>query len=179
KVLSSSVGIINLYGKQVNKKLLRQMTDFMAYRGPNAQHVWMNGHVGFGHTMLQTTFESEREQQPCSLDGKVCITADARVDGRDDLIRHLRSKGREIQSSVTDVELILHTYHVWDDDCVQHLIGDFAFAIWDGRQQRLFCARDHFGIKPFYYARLERCLIFSNTLNSIREHPAVSDALND
>jgi asparagine synthase (glutamine-hydrolysing) len=177
--MSGIVGIINLDGAPVDEQLLRQMTAFMAYRGPDAQEIWIDGHVGFGHTMLRTTFESEREQQPCSLDGQVWITADARIDARDDLIRDLRSKGREIQKSVTDVELILHAYHVWGDDCVQHLIGDFAFAIWDGPQQRLFCARDHFGIKPFYYAPLEGCLIFSNTLNCIREHPAVSDTLNE
>ena len=177
--MSGIVGIINLDGAPVDRDLLQSMTDFMAYRGPDAQEIWIDGHVGFGHTMLGTTFESEHEQQPCSLEGQVWITADARIDARDDLIRALRSKGREIQKSVTDVELILHAYHVWADGCVQYLIGDFSVAVWDGPRQRLFCARDHFGIKPFYYAHVERCLVFSNTLNCIRQHPAVSDSLNE
>jgi asparagine synthase (glutamine-hydrolysing) len=177
--MSGIVGIINLDGAPVDEQLLRQMTAFITYRGPDAQEIWIDGHVGFGHTMMRTTFESQREQQPASLDGQVWITADARVDGRDDLIRHLRSKGREIQKSVTDVELILHAYHVWANDCVQHLIGDFSFAIWDGPRRRLFCARDHFGIKPFYYANPANYLVFSNTLDCLRLHPAVSDKLND
>lgn len=177
--MSGIVGIINLDGAPVDQQLLRQMTEFMSYRGPDAQDIWIDGHVGFGHTMLRTTFESEREIQPCSLDGQVWITADARVDDRAGLIQKLGAKGRGDLNTATDVELILHAYHVWGEDCVKYLLGDFAFSIWDGRQQRLFCARDHLGVKMFYYAHVGSCLVFSNTLNCIRRHPAVSDELND
>lgn len=79
----------------------------------------------------------------------------------------------------TDVELILRAYQAWGENCVEHLLGDFAFAIWDGPRQRLFCARDHLGVKPFFFAHLAQKLIFSNTLDCIRQHPAVSDRLND
>lgn len=177
--MSGIIGIVMLDGAPVDRQLLRRMTDFIAYRGPDAQAVWIDGHVGFGHTMLRTTFESESEQQPCSLDGQVWITADARVDGRADLIRALNAHGRDDLDTATDAELILHAYHVWGEECVNHLLGDFAFAIWDGRKQRLFCARDHFGLKPFYYAHLPNSLVFSNTLNCVRLHPDVSDRLND
>jgi asparagine synthase (glutamine-hydrolysing) len=177
--MSGIVGIINLDGAPVDRQLLQRMTEFMTYRGPDAQDIWIDGHVGFGHTMLRTTFESLRERQPCSLDDQVWITADARVDGWADLIEKLESKGRNNLEAATDVDLILHAYHVWGEDCVKHLIGDFAFAIWDGRKHRLFGARDHFGVKPFYYAQVANCLVFSNTLNCIRTHPAVSDELNE
>jgi asparagine synthase (glutamine-hydrolysing) len=80
---------------------------------------------------------------------------------------------------VTDVELILYAYQAWSDDCLKHLIGDFAFAIWDGPKKRLFCARDHFGVKPFYYAQFKNHLIFSNTLNCVRIHPEISERVND
>ncbi|MCS6806091.1 MAG: asparagine synthase-related protein [Acidobacteriota bacterium] len=177
--MSGIVGIVMLDGAPVDRQLLRRMTEFMTYRGPDAQAVWSDGHVGFGHTLLRTTFESEYEQQPCSLDGQVWITADARVDGRADLIQALAAHGRDVRHTATDVELILHAYHVWGEACVNHLLGDFAFAIWDGHRRRLFCARDHFGLKPFYYAHLPNCLVFSNTLNCVRLHPDVSDRLND
>lgn len=177
--MSGIVGIINLDGAPVERQLLEQMTDFMAYRGPDAQDIWIDGHVGFGHTMLRTTIESMRERQPYSLDGQVWITADGRVDGRKDLIQKLASKGRTHLEALADPDLILHAYHTWGEGCVEHLIGDFAFAIWDGHRERLFCARDHFGVKPFYYAQVGNSLIFSNTLNSIRMHPAVSDELNE
>jgi asparagine synthase (glutamine-hydrolysing) len=78
-----------------------------------------------------------------------------------------------------DVELILHAYRVWGERCVEYLIGDFAFAIWDACQQFLFCARDHWGVRPFYYAQVGNCLVFSNVLNCIRIYPTVSDELNE
>lgn len=177
--MSGIVGIINLDGAPVDRSLLHRMTQFMAYRGPDAQEVWIDGRVGFGHTLLRTTRESAREQQPYSLDGQVWITADARVDGRTELVRKLAAKGRRDLGGATDVALILHAYHVWGEDCVQHLLGDFAFAIWDGPKRRLWCARDHFGVKLFYYVQVANCLVFSNTLNCVRSHPAVTDDLNE
>jgi asparagine synthase (glutamine-hydrolysing) len=173
------VGIVNLDGAPIERSLLERLTDFMAFRGPDGQDVWLERNVGFGHTMLRTTFESASEHQPCSLDGHVWIVADARVDGRSDLIRKLETERRHGLTTVPDVELILHAYHAWGEDCVRHLIGDFAFAIWDGPRRRLFCARDHLGVKPFFFARVANFLVFSNTLNCVRRHPAVSDTLND
>jgi asparagine synthase (glutamine-hydrolysing) len=177
--MSGIVGLVNLDGAPVDRRLLGRMTGFMKFRGPDAQHTWVNGYVGFGHTLLRTTDEAAREEQPFSLDGETWIVADARVDGQAELIAALRAKGREVQAGVPDCELILHAYHAWGEECVERLIGDFAFAIWDGRERRLFCARDHFGIKPFFYALVGGHLVFSNTLQCVREHPAVSSQLDD
>jgi asparagine synthase (glutamine-hydrolysing) len=177
--MSGILGIINVDGAPVDPRLFRQMTDFMTYRGPDAQEVWNVGHVAFGHTMLRTTSESARERQPWSLDGRVWITADVRIDARAELAATLTSHRCQNARSANDAELILHAYAVWGEDCVDHLLGDFAFAIWDGYQRRLFCARDHFGVKPFYYACVDRSLMFSNTLNCLRKHHDVSSRLND
>jgi asparagine synthase (glutamine-hydrolysing) len=171
--------MINLDGSPIDRQLLDRMTRFMAFRGPDALVTWVDGAVGFGHTLLRTTVESERERQPSSLDGQVWITADARIDDRANLINKLVGQGREATLEVPDAELILLAYHAWGERCVDHLLGDFAFAIWDGRERRLFCARDHLGVKPFFYAVVRGCLIFSNTLSCVRLHPAVSDRLND
>jgi asparagine synthase (glutamine-hydrolysing) len=176
--MSGIVCIINLDGTPVDRSLLERMTCFMTYRGPDAQEVWCEGHVGFGHTMLRTTFEAETERQPLSRDGKVWLTSDVRIDGRVELIDKLKIKGSEA-ANANDAELILHAYEVWGETCLDHLLGDFAFAIWDGPRRKLFCARDRFGIKPFYYAKVGNTLIVSNTLNCIREHPTVSDSLNE
>jgi len=177
--VSGIVGMINLDGSPIDRELLDRMTGFLAFRGPDDQATWVDGPVGFGHTLLRTTFESEHEHQPCSLDGQMWITADARIDDRANLVAKLVGHGRQASLSVPDVELILHAYHVWGERCVDHLLGDFAFAIWDGREQRLYCARDHFGVKPFFYARVDNCLVFSNTLKCVRLYPAVSERLND
>lgn len=155
------------------------MTDFMAYHGPDAQKIWLNGPVGFGHAMLRTTPESEREIQPQSLDNQVWITADARVDGRADLVSKLLPRGCRVTNKTPDVELILNAYQVWGKSCLDHLIGDFSFAIWDNRKKQLICARDHFGIKQFYYAIKEDLLVFSNNLACLLLHPNVSQALNE
>ena len=176
--MSGIVAIVNLDGSPVDRALLERMTRFMTYRGPDAQGVWCEGNVGFGHTMLRTTFEAATERQPLSFDSQVWLVADARVDGRHELIEKLMAKGRDAKNA-NDAELILHAYYVWGEDCVEHLLGDFAFAIWDGPRRKLFCARDRFAIKPFYYARLGETLIISNTLNCVRQHPLVSSDLNE
>jgi asparagine synthase (glutamine-hydrolysing) len=191
--MSGIVGIINLDGKPIDPSLLSRMTDFMSFRGPDAQQIWIEGNIGLGHTLLRTTWEAEYEQQPFTLDcvtrtpceRDICIVADARIDDRETLaeklgISPLPSPPFTSESKViTDVELILRAYLHWGDDCVQHLLGDFAFAIWDARHQRLFCARDQFGVKLFYYSQVGNCLLISNTLNCLRQHPQVSSELND
>jgi asparagine synthase (glutamine-hydrolysing) len=177
--MSGIIGIINLDGSPVDRLLLGRMTDYMAFRGPDAQETWSQGPVGLGHTLLRTVDDTRADSQPLTLDGRVWIVADARVDGRIELRSKLRNHGCHDLEEATDAELILQSYLVWGEECVQHLIGDFAFAIWDEPRQRLFGARDQFGVKPFFYARVGNCLVFSNTLNCLRMHPEVSDKLND
>jgi asparagine synthase (glutamine-hydrolysing) len=177
--MSGIVGILNADGAPIDRGLLRQMTQSLAFRGPDAQEMWIEGPAGFGHTLFRTTFESETERQPASLDGEAWIVADARIDARADLIRKLRNKGEGCSLADPDCQLILYAYRAWGEACVEHLLGDFAFAIWDTRERWLFCARDHFGVKPFFYAHVGDHFVFSNTLNCVRIHPAVSDELND
>jgi len=177
--MSGIVGIVNRDGGPIDRELLREMTQSLANRGPDAQEVWLGGAVGFGHTLLRTTAESNLEKQPVTLEGQVWITADARVDRREELIHELQSAGREVSKNSTDPELILHAYQAWDELCLERLLGDFSFGIWDARQRRLFCARDHFGVKPFYYSLVKDTFLFSNTLKCLRLSPAVSGTLND
>jgi asparagine synthase (glutamine-hydrolysing) len=129
--------------------------------------------------MLRTTREAASEQQPASFEGQYWITADARLDCRAELIAEVERAGRKTSRSLSDSELILRAYATWGTACVQHLRGDFSFAIWNARTKNLFCARDHFGIRPFYYVHLGDLFLFSNTLNCIRMHPKVSEELNE
>lgn len=177
--MSGIVGIAHSDDTPVNSAALRRMTLWLSFRGPDAQEVWTDGPAGLGHALLATTPESERERQPTSLDQKTWITADARLDGRRELVDALRSNGRDTELSNSDAQLLLHAHEAWGENCVDHLLGDFAFGIWDGRKREFFCACDHFGIKSFYFAEVERSFIFSNTLDCLRLHPAISDRLND
>ena len=179
--MSGIVGLIHTNKAPVDLSCLRQMTEAMTFRGPDAQTVWSQDLVGFGHAMLQTTWESAAESQPYTIDRHVWIVADARIDDRQTLMEKLGLTHRTTSDAqiLTDVELILQAYLRWGDDCTQHLLGDFGFGIWDDRHQRLFCARDHLGVKPFYYSQVGDCLLFSNTIECLRQHPQVSSRLNE
>ena len=177
--MSGFAGILHMDGSPVDRPLLERLTEFQKFRGSDAQDNWVDGSVGFGHTLLRISPESEHERQPLSLDGKTWIVADCRVDARPELIAELARSGHHDIARAPDAELVLRAYTVWRDDCVDHLLGDYAFAIWDRTHRRLFCARDQMGVKRFYYAHVNSRLIISNTLDCIRQHPAVSDDLND
>ena len=177
--MSGFVCIMHGDNAPIERALLQSLTDFLAFRGPDAQNIWMDHSMGMGHTLLRTTHESKNEHQPLGLDERYWIVADARLDAREELIGELQHKQQPAQRESPDCELILRAYAAWGEACVDHLAGDFSFAIWDRQHKKLFCARDHFGIKPFYFANVGSLLILSNTLNCIRRHPAVSARLND
>jgi asparagine synthase (glutamine-hydrolysing) len=100
--------------------------------------------------MLHTTPESLHETLPHThREGALTITADARIDNREELITRLRLADRP--QPLADSQLILEAYAAWGEGCAEHLLGAFAFAIWDERHHRLFCARDHLGVKNIYY----------------------------
>ncbi len=101
-----------------------------------------------------------------ALDPQTWIVADARIDYPE-------------TPAATDSERILQAFMQWGDRCVDHLLGDFAFAIWDGRTRRLFCARDHMGVKPLYYVHARGWLLVSTSVDALRQHPAASDTLDD
>jgi asparagine synthase (glutamine-hydrolysing) len=178
--MSGIVGMYQRSGAPADPALLQALTHVISYCGPDARDTWVNGPIGFGHTMLRTTHEAQHERQPASLDGQLWITADARIDCRDELLEGMtRARGAVAVDAATDSELILHAYATWGEECVQHLRGDFSFAIWDARKKLLFCARDHFGVKPFYYTEPGELFFFSNVLDCLRHHPDVSGDLND
>jgi asparagine synthase (glutamine-hydrolysing) len=177
--LSGIVGIFHPDGARIERALLQSLADSLSYRGPDSRGTWQDGSIGLGHTLLRTTHESAGEEQPASLDGRLRITADARLDSRTELIGKIERSGRKIGRAVPDSTLILHAYSLWGAACIEHLQGEFSFGIWDARTRTLFCARDQFGIKPLYYAQAGKLFLFSNTLNCIRLHPEVSEELND
>lgn len=177
--MSGILAILRTDGAPVDLPLVERLTKSLRQRGPDEQRTWWGENVAFGHTLLRTTRESENESQPFSLDGRVWIVADARVDGRRDLVRALDGAAESVLGRASDAELILRAYLRWGEQCVERLLGDFAFAIWDGPGQRLFCARDHMGVRPLYYASVGRWLVIASALKALRLHPQVSDRLRD
>lgn len=176
--MSGILGVVNLDGAPVDGRLLQRMTARLGLRGPDGQRVWLDAGIGFGHALLQAT-DGAAEVQPLALDGRFWIVADARIDARAALIADLAEPRDGTLEAASDAALILHAYRRWGERCVEHLLGDFVFAVWDAARHRLFCARDHFGVKPLYYARTSAGLVFSNTLDCVRLHPDVSGAVNE
>ncbi|MCG6136156.1 MAG: lasso peptide isopeptide bond-forming cyclase [Nostoc sp. LLA-1] len=149
--MSGIVGVQYLNNRAVDPQHLQRMVDIIAHRGPDGVDTWIEDSVGLGHRMLWTTPESLIEKLPLvNQAAKLVITADARIDNRDELMSVLELPDRPIEK-ITDSEFILAAYQRWGESCPEHLLGDFAFAIWDQNKQSLFCARDHLGVKPFYY----------------------------
>ena len=149
--MSGVAGIYYLDDPPVDQKDVEWMLATIAHRGPDRSRVWVDGSVGLGHRMLWTAPESLHEKLPLvNKTGELAITADARIDNRDELFASLDLDGRP-RETITDTDLILTAYEKWGESCPERLLGDFAFAIWDGKKERLFCARDPVGIKPFFY----------------------------
>lgn len=180
--MSGIVGTYHRSGTPVDPDVLRRMTARIGHRGPDGIRHWYDGPVGLGHCMLHTTPESLREPLPYQSRQSGCvITADARIDNRDELIRvlQLRSNGPDAHPGMPDSMLILRAYEKWGEDCVDHLIGAFAFVIWDESRQELFCARDHMGVRPFYYCATERAFVFGSEIKALLAHPATSGEVNE
>ena len=177
--MSGIAGIYNLDGRPADPLLLRRMTGAMAHRGPDGAGHWVRGPVALGHRMLHTTPESLLETQPLTDEsGILCLTLDGRVDNREELRAALEAKGARLRDS-TDAELVLRAYEIWGEECPAKILGDFAFALWDGRKRQLYCARDIWGFRPFHYYAGERKFLFSSELRAILEEPTLARRPNE
>jgi asparagine synthase (glutamine-hydrolysing) len=160
--VSGIAGIIRFDGAPVEAGQIAKITSAMAARGPDGIHHWIAGSVALGHCMLRTTPESRDEIQPLTNEDKsVVMVMDGRLDNREELKQRLQWKGIRVRSNA-DTELVLGAYEVWGEESPRQLLGDFAFALWDARRKELFCARDHFGVKPFHYFSNEKFLAFAS-----------------
>lgn len=162
--MSGLAGICYLDGRNVEPPALEAMAHALTHRGPDGSGLWSDGPVGFVHLMLWTTPESLTEKLPFfDPASQLAITADARVDNRDDLLTTL-----DLVQPVSDSELILAAYRKWGEDCPEKLVGDFTFAIWDKRKRTLFVARDRIGVKPFYYHyKDDREFVFASEISPL------------
>jgi asparagine synthase (glutamine-hydrolysing) len=177
--MSGICGLFNPDKKPVTDAELRSMTAMLERRGPERTGRWRDGPVGLGHTLLATTPELQFELQPFVHPETGCvITADVRLDNREELLRALGFT--KILEYTGDAELILEAYLKWGTQCPVRLLGDFAFAIWDPRTRILFCARDHLGLRPFYYHHSAgRRFLFASDARAILVVPQVPYRIHD
>ena len=137
---------------------------------------WTDAGVGLG---LRSATDVLRDVPALAPDvlGSVIVAA-ARLDDRDALCDAL-GLPPTARADHGDPALILKAYRRWGVDCPHHLLGDYAFAIWDGRRRSLFCARDHIGVQPFYYAETPRGFVFGSTIEAVLAGPDVDHAFDD
>ncbi len=165
--MSGIAGIIDFDDAPIDPGRIEAMTSAMAHRGPDGIRHWRHGSVALGHCLLCTTAESEEERQPvASEDESLVLVMDGRLDTWQELRRELSERGAILRDR-SDAELALRAYQTWGRDCLVHLDGDFAFAIWDARRQAVFCARDRMGRKPFNYHWDGKNLTFASELHAI------------
>ena len=196
------VGAVSLDGGPIDLPALQRMNDLQAHRGPDGEGFmlgWIEdgafkhsfarragrwnsdfrARVGLGHRRLAILDLSDRGLQPMSsADGATWIVFNGEIYNFRELRSELESLGYGFKTS-TDTEVLLQAYLHWGEDCLERLQGMYAFAIWDGRRGRLFCARDRLGIKPFYYATPKGHFIFASEIKGLLPFPGVEVEADD
>ena len=175
--MSGIVGLVNLDGRPADGGLVGRMLGTIAHRGPDASRTWSSGAVALGHCLLAATPESIGEVQPHAAAG-ITIVFDGRIDNRRELAEEF-ARERVPLAADFDAAFALAAYRRWGVDCAARLLGDFAFAIWDAAERRMFCARDVMAQKPFYYHRGRDLYLFASEPQALLQHPAVSRRPNE
>jgi len=162
-----------------DERLLKMMSDRLAHRGPDGEGSRICGPTGLVHRRLAIIDLSEDGLEPMTNeDGTLWLLFNGEIYNYLELRDELVKKGHVFHSH-SDTEVILHAYEEWKTGCVQKFNGMWAFALWDERQQRLFCSRDRLGIKPFYYAVADGSFLFASEIKALLAHPAVGTVPDD
>lgn len=158
-------GIVGIIGAGADLEAVRRMSHVLQHRGPDGSGLWNEPGIALGHRRLKIIDLTDAGQQPMSTaDGRYTIVYNGEVYNYQELRKELVDFPFRSQ---TDTEVVLHAFRRWGVDCLQKLVGMFAFAIWDRSEKTLFCARDRLGIKPFYYSVVAGDFVFGSEIRSL------------
>jgi len=181
--MSGYAGIVRIGATETataeDAQRIGRMAMAIGFRGPDGNQSWHHADVHFCFSFLKTGPVPQAVAQPCSLDGRVWLLGDVRLDGREDLIRRFAQRGEKLANSVTDEELVLHVVHAFGESGVADLDGDYSIVLWDSAKKRLLGFRDLTGSKPFFYFAGEGVLCVSNTMDALRASPGFDGALDE
>jgi asparagine synthase (glutamine-hydrolysing) len=164
------VGILNKDGNLADRYLLKSMASVINYRGPDEEGFFIDGPVGFYHKRL-SIIDLSTGRQPMTF--KNCtIVYNGEIYNYIELREDLKKKGHQFETT-SDTEVILHMYVEYGDNFVNDLNGMFSFIIYDKLRNRLFIAKDHFGIKPLYWYQDDKKVIFGSEIKAILCHPEI------
>lgn len=156
----------------IEDKTLCTMIQSMKHRGPDDEGIYNDGHAGLGACRLSIIDLAGGKQPIANEDESMWIVFNGEIYNYRELCTFLQKKGHTFRTQ-TDTEVILHLYEEFGSDCVHHLNGIFAFAIWDSLRQEIVLARDRMGVKPLYYTQAINQFIFGSELKVILTHPDV------
>jgi asparagine synthase (glutamine-hydrolysing) len=163
--------------KKPQKKVLKKMTDRIAYRGPDSEGFYLDDMAALGHRRLSIIDLNTGTQPIYNEDQSLVIVFNGEIYNYQELREILKQDGH-VFTTLSDTEVLIHGYEKWGHDLTKQLRGMYAFAIWDKTNQELFLARDEWGIKPLYYYMTEDTFLFASEIKAFLDHPAFKKELN-
>jgi asparagine synthase (glutamine-hydrolysing) len=165
-------GQLRLNGSPVDRDQLGRMIATLRHRGPDANGIKVAGAAGLAHARLSIIDLQGGGQPMSTADGRLCITFNGEIFNYVELRQELAGKGYRFATR-SDTEVILQAYREYGEDCVQHFNGQWAFAIWDTEQQKLFLSRDRFGVRPLFYTQTAEGFLFASEIKALFACPDV------
>ena len=171
------VALYNIKNHPVSSEHLKEMTDVITHRGPDDSGFFTDCQIGLGFRRL-SIIDLEGGKQPlCNEDEDIWIAFNGEIYNYQELQTWLKDRGHQFKTE-SDTETIVHLYEEVGFDCPKHLRGMFAFMIWDRKKQLFFGARDHFGIKPFYWTETDEYFAFGSEIKSLLKVNGVQKKVN-
>jgi asparagine synthase (glutamine-hydrolysing) len=177
--MSAIFGVLRLDGGQAPAGDLERMGAILAHRSPDGRRTWTEGPLGLGHGLMRVTEEDWLEAQPLRDVGTgIVLVADLRLDNREELAAEF-DLGPEALERTPDSALVMQAYKRWGEACAEHLLGDFAFALWDGRARKLVLGRDHMGQRTLFYSLQKETFVFATELKALWAAPEVPRVMSE
>jgi asparagine synthase (glutamine-hydrolysing) len=171
-------GVFYFNGRAAEPTTVKAMTDAIKHRGPDGEGVYVDGPIGLGHRRLSIIDLSSVAGQPlCNEDGTIYVTFNGEIYNFVALRAELEARGHVFRS-MSDTEVIVHSYEEWGTDCANRFNGMFAFGVWDTRRQMLWLVRDRLGVKPLFYACSSDQLLFGSEIKALLAHSGVDRAID-
>lgn len=161
-------GIINASNEMVKKNQIKKINDLIAHRGPDDEGFFFDKNFALGHRRLSILDLSDSGHQPMEYLKKYAITYNGEIYNYIEIKEELSKEGYVFQST-TDTEVILASYDKWGENCVSKFNGMWSFAIYDRKKKIIFCSRDRFGIKPFYFTKSDNQFAFGSEIKQLLE----------
>ena len=171
-------GIVGLVTKKEKENTIKLMSDRIKHRGPDGDGYFIDGDVALGHRRLSIIDLSSGDQPMFNEDGSVVTVFNGEIYNYQELKEELIALGHDFKTK-SDTEVLVHGYEEWHTDLPKHLRGMFAFAIYDKNKNEVFLARDNFGIKPLYFAKMNDTFMFASEIKAFLDVPDFEKIFNE